>query len=102
MKEPYKGLKTCMVFFVTLLCLTFAPPSDGGQIGKVIAPKRLAKLHHFPVNVAVKLDAQAKLETFTASLNEKDITGRFAEMAWGLSALIGPEDGLKVDVRTDD
>ncbi|MDY6953927.1 MAG: DUF1566 domain-containing protein, partial [Thermodesulfobacteriota bacterium] len=31
-----------------------------------------------------------------------DITGRFAEMAWGLSALIGPEDGLKVDVRTDD
>jgi len=94
--------KTCIAFFATLiLCITLSPPSDGGQICKVIAPKRLAKLHHFPVNIVVQLNEQAKPETFTASLNGDDIVGKFTEMEGGVSALIGPEDGLKIDVRTD-
>ena len=101
-KELCKGLKTGVAFFVTLmLCATFSPPSDGGQICKVIAPKRLAKLHHFPVNIVVQLNEEVKPETFTASLNAKDITGKFAETKRGLTALAGPEDGLKIDLRTD-
>ncbi|MDY6836631.1 MAG: DUF1566 domain-containing protein [Thermodesulfobacteriota bacterium] len=93
--------KTCITLFVTLMvCITFSPPTHGGQICKVIAPKRLAKLHYFPVNVVVQLSQEAKPETFTASLNGKDMTGKFSEMEKGLSALVGPEDGLKIDVRT--
>ncbi|MDY6989848.1 MAG: DUF1566 domain-containing protein [Thermodesulfobacteriota bacterium] len=94
--------KTGIAFFVTLiLCVTFSPASYSGQLCKVIAPKRLAKLHHFPVNIVVQLNQGAKPETFVASLNGDDITGKFAEMEGGLSALVGPEDGLKIDVGID-
>ena len=67
---------------------------------QVVAPKRFAKLRTFPVNVVAQLSADAKAETFRATLNNTDITFMFKAAENGLQAVIGPKDGLRVNTKT--
>ena len=68
---------------------------------KVISPKRFQKLHFFPVNIVVQFGQEARPGTFMALLNGIDITARFKEIEKGVSALVGPEDGLRIEVKAD-
>jgi murein DD-endopeptidase MepM/ murein hydrolase activator NlpD len=91
---------------VTLLisiavCTGLAQTAYSEQLCKVVSPKRFAKLHSFPVKVVVKFAQEAQRETFRALLNGRDITRRFEDIHNGVQTLIGPEDGLRIEVRKD-
>ena len=94
--------KILAAFLMTIaLCITSARTGYSVDICRIISPKRFDKLHSFPVNVVVQFSREARPDTFRASLNGIDITGKFKGIENGVRALVGPEDGLRIEVRTD-
>ena len=93
--------KIFIAFLITVvLCLTWARTGyTSEEIYKVVSPTHLARLHTFPVHLAVKFGRGARPATFMAMLNGVDITGKFIETGNGMRALINPEDGLQIDVN---
>lgn len=89
------------VLAAILLSLGLARTGYSLNLCTVISPKRFEKLHSFPVNVVVQFSQGARPETFKASLNGIDITSRFEDVDNGVKALVGPKDGLRLEVRTD-
>jgi murein DD-endopeptidase MepM/ murein hydrolase activator NlpD len=83
-----------------VLCVALARTGYSVEICKVISPSRFEKLHSFPVNVVVRFSQGARPDTFRASLNGIDITSRFKKIEDGVRAIIGPEDGLRIEVKT--
>lgn len=93
--------KLLVVCLAGIVIGVFATPVAYAQpLCQVISPKRFAKLRSFPVNVVVQLSPEANWETFRASLNSKDITFMFKEADNGLQTVIGPKDGLEINVKT--
>ena len=83
-----------------VLCLTWARTIYAAEeILKVVSPKYLARIHTFPVHLAVQFGRGARPATFMAILNGVDITGNFIATENGMHALINPEDGLQIDVN---
>ena len=94
--------KILIVFLMSIaICVILARTGYSVEICKVISPSRFSKLHSFPVNVVVQFGRAARSGTFRASLNGIDITSKFQKIENGMRALIGPEDGLKIDVKTN-
>jgi hypothetical protein len=92
--------KLLVIWIVSvLLVVGFGQVAYSEPLCKVISPKRFAKLHSFPVNTVVEFSEGARPHTFKASLNNKDITGRFQETARGMQGLIGPKDGLRINIK---
>jgi len=93
--------KVFTAFLMTaVLCFTWARTGYASEeIFEVVSPPQLARLHTFPVHLAVEFGWGAKPATFEAILNGVDITGKFTETANGMRALVNPEDGLQVDVN---
>lgn len=83
------------------LLITSAGTGYSVEICKVISPDRFEKLHTFPVNIVVQFSQAARSETFRATLNGIDITSKFQKIENEVRALIGPEDGLRIEVRTN-
>ena len=83
-----------------VLCLPWARTGyTSEEIFTVVSPTHFARLHTFPVRLAVEFGPGARPATFMAMLNGVDITGKFIETENGMRALINPEDGLRIDVN---
>ena len=83
------------------LCIASARTGYSVEICKIISPKRFEKLHSFPCNVVVQFSQGARPDTFRASLNGIDITTKFKKIEDGVRAVIGSEDGLRIEVKRD-
>jgi len=95
--------KIFIAFLITVvLCLSWARTGyTSEEIFKVVSPSQLARLHTFPVHLAVEFGRGARPATFMAMLNGVDITEKLIETGNGIRALINPEDGLRIDVNKD-
>ena len=104
-KKPIMYLTIILGILVSLL------PLNGNSWGKspkldlvsIEKPDQRQKLYADPVEIFVRFENDAKPETFRAWLNGKNITAKFKPAENGMSALVGPEDGLKVyaeDLKT--
>lgn len=103
-RVKYEFIKTrLLVAFVAaaIFCFTHAHPVGAVAISRVVSPRPFARLHTYPVEVEVRFNEGAKLNTFKALLNDTDITGLFEEVDGGVKAFVGPEHGLKVEVGPD-
>ncbi len=94
--------KILVAFLVIVApCIASVRTGYSGKICEVVSPNRFEKLHSFPVNLVVQFARLARPDTFRASLNGIDITGKFKEIENGVGAQIGLEDGLRIEVKTD-
>ena len=97
-------MMTRRIIFVSLamtvaLSIILARAGHSVEICKVISPDRFEKLHTFPVTVVVEFTQEARPDTFRALLNGIDITNKFEEIGNGMRALVGPENGLRIEVE---
>ena len=91
-----------VAFLVAIaLCIVSDQTGYSAKICRVISPRGLEKLDAFPVNVVVQFSQGARPETFRALLNGIDVTQEFRQIENGMTALLGPEDGLRIRVKTD-
>jgi murein DD-endopeptidase MepM/ murein hydrolase activator NlpD len=90
-----------LLVIATVLCLALPQIGYSADLCKVVAPNNFEVFHSFPVEVAVRFGEGSRQETFRASLNGVDITHKFMEVEFGVRALIGLEDGLRIVVDTD-
>ncbi len=94
--------KALVTWIIALaLCAGLSGVGYAENLCKVISPKRFSKLHSFPVKIVVEFGQGAQRETFRTLLNGIDITSRFEAIDNGVQALVGPQDGLRIEVRKD-
>jgi murein DD-endopeptidase MepM/ murein hydrolase activator NlpD len=94
-----KTILACVAVALSSICAPqTAHPQD---VLEVISPRRFETFHGFPVKVEVRFFRNARPETFMAWLNGEDITRDFRKTANGARAVVGPEDGLRIEPRTD-
>lgn len=114
--EPYYSLTAFIIELMTIatrkflviilgaIVLSLGLPRTGFSLDSlytVTSPKRFQKFHSYPVDIVVQFSQDARAETFMASLNGTDITSRFERTKNEARALVGPEDGLSIEVGTD-
>ena len=65
-----------------VICFSFLLPVKGyssipERLMEIVSPERKAELSSYPVEIIVQLHRRARLDTFTAGLNGRNITDRF-------------------------
>ena len=94
-----------MIFAVLCFCLIQPTPSRSfslEKLVKIISPRPNQELNSHPVEILVRLHRRAKLRTFRAHLNGRNITEKFERVRgtkYKLRAWVGPEDGLRVTLE---
>jgi penicillin amidase len=93
---------TLIVTICFLLLLPVASHAKTTNLSDIITPTRLQVVDYHPVKIDVEFHAGARPETFKAWLNHKNITDVFEPTENGMTAFVGPEDGLIYRVLGED
>jgi len=92
------------VITIAVFCFCLVQPTPNHsffpeKLVKIIAPKPSQKLTSHPVEIIVQLHRRAKMRTFRAYLNGRNITAKFEKVPgtkYQLRAKVGPKDGLRI------
>ena len=94
--------KTILACVATALsCICASQIAHSQDVLEVVSPRRFETFHSFPIKVEVQFFRNARPETFRAWLNGEDITREFKKVANGVRAIVGPKDGLRMELHTD-
>ena len=96
-RRVFFGLLVLIGFSFFLTTNSYAHWND---LSNIISPNWFEELSSCRVEIIVKLEDEAKEETFKAWLNHRNITHKFEQIqnGNGMRALVGPEDGLRIEV----
>lgn len=72
-------------------------PESGSAIVEIITPKKNEIVQSQPVAINIKFTQPVDPSTFRASLNDIDVTPRFAVSVTGAQASLGQADGLRTE-----
>ncbi len=96
-----------LIILIVVVLLSFSgnsyARSFSWKLATIKSPDRLQKLDSTPVEIIVNLNKKAKIETFKAKLNGKEISDlfEFDHTTNTMVASVGSEDGLRIDTNDE-
>jgi pimeloyl-ACP methyl ester carboxylesterase len=94
--------KILMGMFVVMVLLFLVPGQghssllDWGKMSTILTPGNDQRINTLPVKITIQFNEAANPSTFKAWLNGKNITSKFQKIEGGMTAMVGPEDGLRI------
>jgi len=90
-----------LYFLFLFVCLIQSRIGLSEELFQISLPQNFSTFHSYPVPITVEFGSYANPGTFIATLNGVEITNTFTPTKDGLKALVTPENGLKVHIRSE-